>query len=107
MPTRTRTAIALIGGLLLAAAPMAAASSSSTTTSTETTFCCSSYDPTAGIGYSCTVAAYSQPVVSQCKNVSFSCGSTGFECATEPAVKLVSGGYSPALETCSCFSFSD
>lgn len=117
MSEKTRANVRALGGLLLLLAGPAiagsaaadAGSTSSSTTGGATTFCCNSYgfDTTVevNIGRYCTVAAYSLQVVSQCSNVSFSCGNgAGFECVPSAVLK---GSKGQQLEDCSCQSFAD
>jgi|ERR1700677_798350 len=119
MSEKTRAKIRALGSLLLLlAGPVMAGSAAadagstpSSTTGGATTFCCSSYGPDSSleveIGRSCTVAAYSLQVVSQCSNVSFSCGNgAGFECVPSVGMKS-SKSYGQQLEDCSCQPFAD
>jgi hypothetical protein len=119
MSEKTRAKVTALGGLLLfLAGPVMAGpavadygSTPSSNTGGATTFCCSSYGfDTAleiDIGRSCTVAAYSLQAVSQCSNVSFSCGNgAGLQCVPSPVLKG-SKGYGQQLEDCACQPFAD
>lgn len=116
MSDRTRANVRAFGGLLLllagpAGAGSAAADYGSTPSSASggaSTFCCSSYgfdtSLSIDIGRACTVAAYSVQAVSQCSNVSFSCGNgASFECV--PSAGMSSNGQQ--LEDCACQPFAD